>query len=105
MIGNVSVNLESLSREDLIARIRELEASSKATAEAAKLANANDGGSSSNGQQSLQAPPPPPPPPPKKKLKRDRGMDFSQYSARRIAIKFCYLGWKYHGLTSQESGK
>lgn len=33
-----------------------------------------------------------------------RPLDFSQYSKRRIALRFAYLGWDYHGLAYQKTG-
>lgn len=35
-----------------------------------------------------------------RRQKSPRPMDWSKYGARRIALKFCYFGWDYYGLTS-----
>lgn len=37
-----------------------------------------------------------------KKVKKE--LDFNNYSKRRIALKFAYLGWDYHGLAYQKQG-
>ncbi|KAJ7682881.1 pseudouridine synthase [Mycena rosella] len=68
---------ESWSKEDLIARLTLLEGEKE--------------------------PPPrvtitPPPPNPKRLWKT---FDFSSYSRRKIALKFCYSGWAYNGLAIQ----
>ncbi|KAI9334289.1 pseudouridine synthase [Obelidium mucronatum] len=40
----------------------------------------------------------------KKKDKQMRPFDFSKHSCRPVAFKVAYLGWKYHGLATQEGG-
>ncbi|KAJ3081246.1 hypothetical protein HDU99_006209 [Rhizoclosmatium hyalinum] len=39
-----------------------------------------------------------------KAAKTQRPFDFSKHSARPVAFKVAYLGWKYHGLASQDGG-
>lgn len=36
--------------------------------------------------------------------KRKKQMDFSKFATRRVAIRFAYLGWNYHGLAYQKEG-
>jgi tRNA U38,U39,U40 pseudouridine synthase TruA len=40
-------------------------------------------------------------PPRKRQRKVERAFDMSRYGQRMIALKFCYLGWHFHGLASQ----
>ncbi|KAJ7280206.1 pseudouridine synthase [Mycena rebaudengoi] len=42
-----------------------------------------------------------PPPPNRRRLWRSKEFDFSSYPRRKIALKFCYSGWDYHGLVVQ----
>ncbi|KAJ3030313.1 UNVERIFIED_CONTAM: tRNA pseudouridine synthase 3 [Siphonaria sp. JEL0065] len=69
----------NLSKEELIARLNALEKPS------ASAANATLRGKG-------------------KKEKPMRPFDFSKHSCRPVAFKVAYLGWKYHGLASQEGG-
>ena len=68
---------ESWSKEDLIARIKLLEAN---------LPSSHTHVSS----HSIR-----------KKLKDSKIFDFSSYPRRKIALKFCYAGWEYNGLAFQ----
>ncbi|EIF45229.1 putative trna pseudouridine synthase [Brettanomyces bruxellensis AWRI1499] len=36
-----------------------------------------------------------------RKINKQRGIDFSKYETRHIALKFSYLGWDYQGLALQ----
>lgn len=36
--------------------------------------------------------------------KKKKGIDFSKFAKRRVAIRFAYLGWNYHGLAFQKDG-
>ncbi|KAJ1667011.1 pseudouridine synthase deg1 [Coemansia sp. RSA 1813] len=36
-----------------------------------------------------------------KQTKRERQFDFSKFSERKVAFKFSYFGWPYHGLARQ----
>lgn len=68
------VSYESWSREDLIARL--------------KLLDANLPTSNTHV-------------PPRAKVKVPKAFDFSKYPRRKIALKFCYAGWEYNGLAFQ----
>ncbi|KAJ6593151.1 pseudouridine synthase [Mycena capillaripes] len=70
---------ETWSKEDLIARLTQLEAEKDPQA-ASRVAIT------------------PPPPNPKRLW---RTFDFSSYPRRKIALKFCYSGWAYNGLAIQ----
>ncbi|KAJ6490655.1 pseudouridine synthase [Mycena vitilis] len=70
---------ESWSKEDLIARLTQLEAGKELRA-APRVAIT------------------PPPPNPRRLWKT---FDFSSYPRRKIALKFCYSGWAYNGLAIQ----
>ncbi|KAJ2541328.1 pseudouridine synthase deg1, partial [Coemansia sp. RSA 1933] len=37
----------------------------------------------------------------RKQTKRDKQFDFSKFSERKVALKFSYFGWPYHGLARQ----
>ena len=37
--------------------------------------------------------------------RKKKEMDFSKYCSRKVAIKFAYLGWNYHGLAWQKDEK
>ena len=41
----------------------------------------------------------------KKNNRSDREFDFNKYNKRHVLIKFAYLGWNYHGYTTQEGIK
>lgn len=41
---------------------------------------------------------------PEKAVKVAKEMDFSKVHTRRVAIRFAYLGWNYHGLAFQKAG-
>lgn len=41
---------------------------------------------------------------PAKTVKNAKKMDFAKFSTRRVAIRFAYLGWRYHGLAFQKAG-
>jgi len=73
---------ESLSREELIARLTELE-------------GVNSNPQSPTKIQSTE-------PPRKKKPKKEaKEFNFSAFPRRKIALKFCYHGWEYNGLAVQ----
>lgn len=38
----------------------------------------------------------------KKSQRKDRQFDFNKFNKRHVFIKFAYLGWNYHGFTTQE---
>ncbi|KAI5118473.1 hypothetical protein M0805_003734 [Coniferiporia weirii] len=40
-------------------------------------------------------------PPPRQNAKKPKAFDFSSYPCRKIALKFCYAGWEYNGLAFQ----
>ncbi|KAJ7079771.1 pseudouridine synthase [Mycena belliarum] len=71
---------QSWSKEDLIARLRHLEAEKESA-------------------PPLRAAITPPPPNPRRLW---RTFDFSSYPRRKIALKFCYSGWAYNGLAIQQ---
>ncbi|KAJ7685590.1 pseudouridine synthase, partial [Mycena polygramma] len=70
---------ESWSKEDLIARLTQLEADKELHATSRVAIT-------------------PPPPTPRRLWKT---FDFSAYPRRKIALKFCYSGWAYNGLAIQ----
>jgi tRNA pseudouridine38/39 synthase len=72
---------ESLSREELIARLTELEGATSIPQPPTKA-------------QSTE-------PPKKKKPKVARAFNFAAFPRRKIALKFCYHGWEYNGLAVQ----
>ncbi|KAJ1722392.1 pseudouridine synthase deg1 [Coemansia erecta] len=73
------MDYESWTKEALIARLRQLEPSPAEQP-------SNDG--------SLE-------PPKRKKQRRAADFDFSRFPQRKIALKFSYFGWPYHGLARQ----
>jgi tRNA pseudouridine38/39 synthase len=76
-------NYNSWSREALIQRIAELEGNGVKK----EVSEGGPVGSPSN--------------PPQKKKKKE--MDFSKYATRKIALRFAYVGWDYHGLAVQSN--
>ena len=73
---------ESLSREELIKRLNELE-------------NATSNPQPPRNSQSTE-------PPKKKKPKKEaKEFNFAAFPRRKIALKFCYHGWEYNGLAVQ----
>jgi len=73
---------ESLSREELIARLTELE-------------GANSNSQSPTKKQSAE------PSRERKPKKEAKEFKFSAFPRRKIALKFCYHGWEYNGLAVQ----
>ncbi|XP_065837539.1 tRNA pseudouridine(38/39) synthase-like isoform X2 [Oscarella lobularis] len=79
MLSSVD-DLECLSREELIGRIRELEQGGAQMDEArAKTSKSS----------------------PRKRKKANRPFDFAKYGRRYVALKLAYLGWDYRGFASQ----
>ena len=73
---------ESFSREELIARLKELE-------------SATSNPQSPTKSQSTEQPK-------KKKPKKEaESFNFAAFPRRKIALKFCYHGWEYNGLAVQ----
>jgi tRNA pseudouridine38/39 synthase len=70
---------EDWSREDLISRIRKLEAQSPTSEKPANLDIYPAG----------------------KKQNVHKPFDFSKHPRRKIALRFCYFGWEYNGLAFQ----
>ncbi|KAF7307734.1 tRNA pseudouridine synthase 3 [Mycena kentingensis (nom. inval.)] len=70
----MSSSYDSWSKQDLIAKLVQLEASTSA---------------------------PPPPSTQTNASSSRRDFDFSSYPRRKIALKFCYSGWEYNGLAIQ----
>ncbi|CAN6674871.1 tRNA pseudouridine(38/39) synthase [Trichomonascus vanleenenianus] len=76
--------LENLSsKNDLINRVKELEARAPPKRELPPHSN--------------------PSTPEKQPTKKKKEMDFSKFATRKIAIRFAYVGWNYHGLAVQTS--
>ncbi|KAJ7512660.1 pseudouridine synthase [Mycena galericulata] len=73
----MAASYESWSKEDLIARLIQLEGEKELAPRVAIT---------------------PPPPDPRRLWKI---FDFSSYPRRKIALKFCYSGWAYNGLAIQ----
>ena len=91
--GNEENELESLSRNDLLNKCKQL-LSENRQLQATKTLQC----------QSLPASEPLPTKKRKKEHKQ-RPFDFSKYGRRRIAFKFLYLGWDYQGFAAQENTK
>ncbi|GAB6022341.1 hypothetical protein CHUAL_006462 [Chamberlinius hualienensis] len=72
--------LENLSKEELIVRVRALEA------HVTQLRNVV----SKKSNEFVS------------KKKKQRDFDFKRFHRRHVALKVCYLGWDYQGLTIQE---
>ncbi|KAF8326398.1 pseudouridine synthase [Cantharellus anzutake] len=74
LLGRVSIEMSeyaSLSREELIARLRSLTPSQKSS----DYSHLREG---------------------------KKPFDFSRHPRRKVALRFCYFGWNYSGLTIQE---
>lgn len=76
MLRKMAAKYEGWSREALIARLLELESPLKHALSPPQTTEAG------------------------KRKKKE--MDFSKYCSRKVAIKFAYLGWSYHGLAWQK---
>lgn len=90
-------NYATWSKTDLIKKIQELEAArfgSNGLTGAAKATEPEISPSMAPQTSSTQSPRQPA----KKKAKE---MDFSRFSTRKVAIRFAYAGWNYHGLAVQ----
>lgn len=92
---STSSELENLTREQLIARIRELEgqrAVGGGASDDLEVADAVRGTRREpiNKRARLDA-------------KAQRAIDFSRYRRKYVAFKFAYLGWHYNGLVQQSS--
>ncbi|KAG7663557.1 DEG1 [[Candida] subhashii] len=70
-----SIDYSSWTKEQLIAKINQLESSTTTTTE--------------------------PAPPTKKQKQKKREFDWSKHNQRFIALRFAYLGWNYNGLAYQ----
>ncbi|KAK8392343.1 hypothetical protein O3P69_014590 [Scylla paramamosain] len=81
------VPLSQLSREELEARVRQLEAHNT---QLRNLLSKSQTGSTSDSSSTHGKSP------------KQRDFDFSKYSRRHVALKLCYLGWDYQGFTVQE---
>jgi len=94
--GNEAGELETLSRDDLLKRCKQLLAENqqlqKQTVTPATV-TACDEATIPPGKKR------------KKEHKQQRPFDFSKYGRRKIAFKFLYLGWGYQGLAAQENTK
>lgn len=80
------VPLSHLTREELEARVRQLEAHN--TQLRNLLTKTQTDSSSSHTKSSKQ-----------------REFDFSKHSRRHVALKLCYLGWNYQGFAVQEDSQ
>ncbi|KAK7070056.1 tRNA pseudouridine synthase 3, partial [Halocaridina rubra] len=80
------VPVSQLSREELEARVTQLEAHNK---QLLNLLAKSQGIEKSKLQSS-------------KKPRKERSFDFTKHSRRHVLLKFLYLGWDYHGFAVQE---
>ncbi|KAI8621120.1 pseudouridine synthase [Chytriomyces sp. MP71] len=81
-------------KDALLARISELEAASAKAPSGSTHAPGRESGGAKTGKGGKGG----------KKQPTLRPFDFGKHSARPIALKVAYLGWKYHGLAAQETG-
>lgn len=87
------------TKEALIARIAALEAGidpKRGDIAPNNLSNGNPPSSDPAGRDSVSAARP---------AKKKKTLDFSKYASRRVAIRFAYLGWNYHGLAFQKDSQ
>lgn len=82
--------LSQLTREELEARVRQLEAHN--TQLRNLLTKSQAGGASDT-------------PSVHTKPQKQRQFDFSKHSRRHVALKLCYLGWDYQGFAVQEDSQ
>ncbi|XP_028394094.1 tRNA pseudouridine(38/39) synthase-like [Dendronephthya gigantea] len=89
----------SVEREELLARLTELENRNRDLEEQLSRVQQNQSSISSqsiNKKQKNEKEP---------KLKKRKVFDFSRYNVRYVALKIAYLGWDYHGFASQENNE
>ncbi|KAJ1730674.1 pseudouridine synthase deg1 [Coemansia biformis] len=92
------------TKEALIARLQDLErqTSSSAAPDASEVAPDVPGETPDVSGETPDVPQDEPETPRKRKVQVDR-FDFSQFPQRKVAFKFSYFGWPYHGLARQGS--
>ncbi|XP_046850164.1 tRNA pseudouridine(38/39) synthase-like [Xenia sp. Carnegie-2017] len=88
---------EDLDREELLAKLTELEHQNKLLRQHLTSVEKNmhthltpDNWENDKGK-------------PSNLKKKRKGFDFSRYNVRHVALKIAYLGWDYHGFASQEN--
>jgi tRNA pseudouridine38/39 synthase len=99
LVGQVSTpDYSKWSKEDLIAKINQLQPPQPPTANMTTTTTAITTSASTNENSTISSSISPQP---IGKKKQKKAFDFSKHNTRFIAIKFGYLGWNYNGLAYQ----
>ncbi|KAJ1892309.1 pseudouridine synthase deg1 [Kickxella alabastrina] len=88
-----AMDYDSWTKEALVERVRQLEHQKAIKPRWGNgKKNTSSGNTSGSDMSSLE---------PKRKKQRKPDFDFSRFPQRKVALKFSYFGWPYHGLARQ----